>query len=309
VLTLIDDITGAFIAALANGWATLATFTLPILGVCAVISFYREYSTTVMSSGAGMGDAIAHGILLIFASGCYLFLLTNLFPIAQAALDTVFYWGLLGAGGGATTAQLQAPSFIFETGLKAAKTIADFDTVMRSAATMFHLANHPGDLIAYWAIILAFLGVTLHVSMMLIEFYLAVMLSSVLIPWGIWRLTSGIAEFSLGWLMGSLIRALVTSALIGVATPTFTLLNQAPDSGGFFTLPQTFRLVAGSLLYLVLCWVIPVRAATLAGQASLGLTGSTLLSAAMSGQRFATMASSVTSSARRVISPLVNRTY
>jgi type IV secretory pathway TrbL component len=307
MLTLIDDITGAFIAALASGWATLATFAVPILGVCAVISYYREYSTTVMSSGAGMGDALAHGILLIFAAGCYLFLLTNLFPMAQAALDTVFYWGLQGAGGNVTGAQLRTPSFIFETGLKAAKGIADFDTVMRAAASTFHLVAHPGDLIAYWAIVLAFLGVTVHVAMMLVEFYLAVMLSSVLIPWGIWRLTSGLAEFSLGWLTGCLIRALVTSALVGVATPTFTLLNQPVPGAGFFTLPQTFRLVAGSMLYLLLCWVIPVQAARLAGHASLGLTGSTLLSGAMTGARFGQMASNVGSAARRVISPLVQR--
>jgi type IV secretory pathway TrbL component len=307
MLTLVDTITAAFLGALQGGWGTLAAFMLPILGVCAVISFYREYATTVMSSGAGLGDAMAHAILLIFAAGCYLFLLTQLFPIAQAALDTVFYWGLLGAGGGVSAGQLRTPSFIFETGLKAAKPIADFDTWMRSVQSTFKLAAHPGDLIAYWAIILSFLGITLHVTMMLVEFYLAVMLSSVLIPWGIWRLTSGIAEFSLGWLMGSLIRALVTAAMIGIATPTFDLLNQPVPGDGFFTYAQTFRLVGGSLLYLFLAWIIPTRAATLAGQASLGLTGSTLVSGAMSGGRFGMMLSGLAGSVSRVISPMLRR--
>ena len=40
----------------------------------------------------------------------------------------MFFWGLLGAGGGVSPAQLAAPSFIFEAGMKAAKPIADFDT-------------------------------------------------------------------------------------------------------------------------------------------------------------------------------------
>ena len=96
--------------------------------------------------------------------------------------------------------------------------------------------------------------------------------------------------------------------MVGVATGTFDALNQAPPDAGFFTFAQTFRLLGGSFLYLILCWVIPVQASRLAGQASLGLTGSTLLAGAMTGQRFALMASSLTSSARRVISPLVNRT-
>jgi type IV secretory pathway TrbL component len=169
------------------------------------------------------------------------------------------------------------------------------------------LAAHPGDLIAYWAIILSFLGITLHVTMMLVEFYLAVLVSSVLIPWGIWRLTSGIAEFSIGWLMGALIRALVTAAMVGVATPTFDQLNQPVPGTGFFTFAQTFRLVGGSLLYLLLAWQIPTRAATLAGQASLGLTGSTIVSGAMGGARFGMMVSGLVNSGARVISPMLRR--
>src|SRR6266702_7290509 len=112
MFTLIDAITAGFLGAIDAGQQALAVFALPILAICALISYYREYSATVMSSGAGTGDALAHALLLIFSAGCYLFLLTQLFQIAQAALTTVFYWGLLGAGGGVSAAQLQAPSFI-----------------------------------------------------------------------------------------------------------------------------------------------------------------------------------------------------
>jgi type IV secretory pathway TrbL component len=307
MLTLVDDMTGAFLAALQAGGQALAVFMLPILGVCAIISWYREYPATVMSAGAGLGDALAHGMLLIFAAGCYLFLLTQIFQIAQAALDTVFMWGLMGAGGPVTSAQLRAPSFILAAGLKTAQPIADFDTWFRAVQSTVRLAAHPGDLIAYWAIILSFIGITAHHMMMLIEYHLAVMLASVLIPWGIWRMTSGIAEFSLGWLTGGLIRALVSSALIGIATPLFELLNKPVPGAGFFTIWQTFILMGGSLIYLVLCWVIPAQAARIAGHASLGLTGATLFSAAMTTARFAMMALSAGSSATRVISPMLRR--
>jgi hypothetical protein len=86
-----------------------------------------------------------------------------------------------------------------------------------------------------------------------------------------------------------------------------TLVAQPVPAAGFFTLPQTFRLVAGSFLYLIFCWVIPVQAARLAGQASLGLTGSTLLHAGMTGARFGLMVSSLTSTATRVMSPMLQR--
>lgn len=307
MLSIIDEITAAFLAAIQTGGQALAVFMLPILSVCALISYYREYASTVMSSGAGTGDALAHAVTLVFAAGCYLFLLTQIFQIAQAALDLVFTWGLLGAGGGVTSAQLRTPSFILETGLKAAKPIADFDTTLRAAASLFKLANHPGDLVAYWAIVLSFVGVTAHHVLMLVEFHLSVMFASVLIPWGVWRLTSGIAEFSLGWITGGLIRALVSSAMIGLATPLFDLLNRAVPDAGFFSRPETFRLLGGSFLYLILCWVIPAQAARLAGMASLGLTGSTLLSAATTTARLGLMVASLGNAGSRVISPLLRR--
>jgi type IV secretory pathway TrbL component len=191
--------------------------------------------------------------------------------------------------------------------MQAAKPIADFDTWFRAIQSTVHLAAHPSDLIAYWGIILSFAGITLHTMMMLIEYHLAVMLASVLIPWGIWRLTSGIAEFSLGWLTGSLIRALVSSAMVGIATPLFPLLAAPVPSTGFFTFTQTFVLLVGSFIYLILCWVIPAQAARLAGQASLGLTGSTLMSAAMGVARFSLMATGLANTASRVISPMLRR--
>jgi len=307
MFTLIDAITAGFLGAIDAGQQALAVFALPILAICALISYYREYSATVMSSGAGLGDYLAHALLLIFATGCYMFVLLQLFAIAQAALDTVFFWGLLGAGGGVSSAQLTQPSFIFEAGMKAAKPIADFDTWFRAVYSAVRLVANPTDLISYWLIIASFAGITLHTMMMLIEYHLAVMLASVLIPWGIWRLTAGIAEFSLGWLTGSLIRALVSSAMVGIATPLFDLLNQPLPSTGFFSIPQTFLLLCSSVMYLILCWTIPSLASRLAGQASLGLTGSTLTSAAMGLARFSLMATGMANTASRVISPMLQR--
>src|SRR5690349_19343217 len=142
MLTLIDQITAGFLGALQGGQTVLAAFILPILGICATISYYREYSATVMSSGAGLGESLAHALTLIFAAGCYLFLLLQLFPIANAALDTVFAWGLQASGSGVSSGQLRAPSFIMEAGLKSAQPIADFDTWFRAVQSTVKLAAH-----------------------------------------------------------------------------------------------------------------------------------------------------------------------
>jgi type IV secretory pathway TrbL component len=64
-------------------------------------------------------------------------------------------------------------------------------------------------------------GIALHLMMTIIEFHLAVMAATVLLPWGVLQPTAFFAEFSLGWVTGGLVRVLLTSAMIGIATPLF----------------------------------------------------------------------------------------
>ena len=50
MFTLIDAITAGFLGAIDAGQQALAVFAIPILAICALISWYREYAATVMSS-------------------------------------------------------------------------------------------------------------------------------------------------------------------------------------------------------------------------------------------------------------------
>jgi type IV secretory pathway TrbL component len=290
-LGLVDDITTGFLTAMETGGTALAHFAIPLLAVTATISFYREYGLIVMQGG-DLGDALASFLLIVLGIGGYFYLLTFLFPLATAALATVVQWGLAPGGGGLTPDLIRKPSFILEVGLKAAGGVAEFDTWFKAIKSTVKMASHPGDLLAWWAIVLSFMAITGHQMMLVIEYQLAVMCAVVLIPWGLWRSTSGVAEFALGWLTGGLIRALVGTAMVGIALPLFTLLKV--EETGFFTLYETVLLVVGSFLFMLLCFVIPSRAARMAGHASLGLTGSTLVAGAMTLGRFGTMAGGLT---------------
>jgi hypothetical protein len=84
--------------------------------------------------------------------------------------------------------------------------------------------------------------------------------------------------------------------VIGIAIPLFQHLRVPPTSTSAFdvlTYVQTAVPVVGSIVFAILGWVLPARAARLAGGASLGLTGSTITSAAMTTLRFATMQAGV----------------
>jgi hypothetical protein len=289
---LIDQITAAFLAALQAGGANLGLYSLAILGVCATIAFYKEYAV-VMVYGTGLGEALAG--LLLFAVGVmgYYWLMVNLYPMATAALATAIQWGLAGTGGTTVTYDMiQRPSFIMQEGLKAAFPMADQGTWFQQVWATLKMVNHPGDLLAYWFIVLAFLAITAHHMVMLIEYHLAVMCATVLLPWSLWSATASVGEFAAGWLTGAFVRALVSTAMLGIAVPLFSLLNR--PATGFITLYNTVMLIGAAFIFAVLAWVVPARAAGIASRGmALGLHGGMVTAAAMGVARFGMMAQGV----------------
>jgi type IV secretory pathway TrbL component len=304
VLSWIDDITAAFLDALQAGATALAVYALPLLIVLATISYYREYSAYILQGGERLGDALASFLLLILGTGLYMYLVVHLPDLTTAALGTVLTWGTAGSGSGLGADLLRRPSVIFESGLKVAYPIAEFDTWFNSVKSAVKLTAHPTDLIAYWLILLAFLAATVHHMMALIEFHLSVGAASVLIPWGVWRTTSSVAEFAFGWTLGALIRILASIIVVSLAVPLFPILTQPAE--GLVTLPQSFALMAGSFVFAVLCWVVPARAASLAGR-GLALSGATLAASAMSIYRVGLAFQGVTQGAIRGVSAMLGR--
>src|SRR5262249_16161849 len=155
-----------------------------ILSVVAIIAYYREFGARVLQGQGSLSDALGAPLLYFLSVSAYYYGLLHLNAIGNAALNTFVQWALEGGGASFDTTMLQRPSFIIEAGLKAAQPIAEFDTWFNSIKSTFKLAAHPGDLIAYWFVLLAFMAITAHHLMMLIEFHLALMGAAVLLPWG-----------------------------------------------------------------------------------------------------------------------------
>ncbi len=286
----IDDVTAAFLTALEAGGTRLGAYSLGLLSVVALIAYYREFGARMLVGQGSVSDALGAPLLYILTVGGYYYGLVHLREIGMAALNTFVQWGVQGGGGSFDVAVLQHPSFILETGLKAARPIADFHTWFSAIKSTIKLSASFGDLLAYWFILLAFIAITAHHMMLLIEYHIALMCAAVLLPWGLWSFTAPLAEFSLGWLTGGVVRALVGTAMLGIAFPLFDLLNR-PSASDIITVTQTVVLVGASIIFCVLCWVIPARAAGIAGRGvSLALHGGTLMSAAATFARFGLMA-------------------
>ena len=189
-------------------------------------------------------------------------------------------------------------------GLKAAYPMADQASWFERIWASVKMVNQPGELVAYWFVVLAFLAITTHHMMMLIEYHLSVMCAAVLIPWGLWSATASVGEFAVGWLTGGFIRALVSTAMLGIALPLFGLLNRPAE--GFITLYNTVMLIGGAFIFAVLAWVIPARAAGIASRGmSLAIHGGTVTAAAMTFARFGMMAQGAGAAATRAHSRMM----
>jgi P-type conjugative transfer protein TrbL len=285
---IFDTIVTTFTAALQSGAQTLTASALPLLLVFATIAFYRDMSALTLQGGAGAGDAIAHALLSVVRIGIFYWLVQNILPVTTAAYQTFLQWGAAPATDGVSTQTFLTPSTIVNAGFTLAKSMATYERNLLGWSAVWSPFTVLSYGLAYWLIVIAFAGIGLHLMMTLIEFYLAVMVSVVLLPWGVLQPTAFFAEFSLGWITGGLVRVLITAALVGLAVPMITNLKLNPSSGGDPTLYSAVLLSLASGVLAIISWVVPARAAAIAGRGvSLALHGGTLVAGAASAGRFA----------------------
>jgi hypothetical protein len=166
---VIDQITAAFLGALQTGGKALAKYSLPLLVVLGIIQYYRTQGVRVLAGTGSLSDALASPLLFAITLGMYYYVLVHLFDLGQAALQTTFQWGLEASGHPANLqANLQKPSFIMGVGMQAAAPVAAFSNWWDAMASIVKLGSSPMHLAAFLAILVAFIGLTLHHMAMLI---------------------------------------------------------------------------------------------------------------------------------------------
>jgi type IV secretion system protein TrbL len=299
----LDLVTNAFVTALQGGLETLAVYSIPLLAVFATIAFYT-HMWPVVASGSGMiADGLAETLLLLVKFGTFYWLLVNLGALSSAALNTFLQWGL-GAGGTVTLDTYKQPSLIVDQGFRVAKPLIDFQVGFLQRLVPAFALTLWGYSLGYWAVVLSFCAVALHLMMVIIEYYLAIMCAAVLVPWGVLGATAFFTEFSIGWITGGLVRMLVTTVMVGIATPVLENASIKTTAGNDPTWYGGILIAVVSLVYAILSWVIPGRAAHIAGRGvSLALHAGTVLATAAGPGRGVLMVTS----AIRGVSQLMRR--
>src|SRR5438128_1527313 len=95
---VLDTITAAFVDAIQAGIGALSVYSLPLLGVFAIIAFYEHLGPSLASGGAGVGDALAGTLLTLVKTGVFYWILLHFAEIATAAFDTFLGWGIATSG-------------------------------------------------------------------------------------------------------------------------------------------------------------------------------------------------------------------
>ena len=283
-LQFLNDALSAFTQAFDAAATTLLGVGLAILGVIAVIAWYTTYRYTVLSTGAGLSEAMAGAILTMITFGVTMWIITNLPAMTDALFRTFASWG---SGGALSPDDLLNPAAIADQGFQQARPIRDFTDRLVSWLKVWDwdtLLTYAGS---YYLIVLGFFFIAITMMVTIIELKLAVMLGAVLIPTAAWHTSAFLAEAAIGWILGGAVRVFVLAALLGISQPL--LGNITPTlAGGDPDFKSAVLCGIVSMLFAIFAWVIPRRAAALVGQ-GLALTGAEVVGGAMSGVRAAQM--------------------
>jgi len=281
-LQFLNDALSAFTQAFDAAATTLLGVGLAILGVIAVIAWYTTYRYTVLSTGAGLSEAMAGAILTMITFGVTMWIITNLPAMTDALFRTFASWG---SGGALSPDDLLNPAAIADQGFQQARPIRDFTDRLVSWLKVWDwdtLLTYAGS---YYLIVLGFFFIAITMMVTIIELKLAVMLGAVLIPTAAWHTSAFLAEAAIGWILGGAVRVFVLAALLGISQPL--LGNITPTlAGGDPDFKSAVLCGIVSMLFAIFAWVIPRRAAALVGQ-GLALTGAEVVGGAMSGVRAA----------------------
>ena len=207
-------------------------------------------------------------------TGIFFFLTVSLGALSLAALNTFLQWGAEPSGGAFTGASFLSPSTIVDMGARAAWPIQQMLLNYDGWSVLLNLKIVIPYMIAYWVILLAFALVALHMMITIIEFHLAVMVAAVLFPWGLLSHTAFLCEFVVSWVTAGLIRVLLTVAIMAISIPLFEGLQFTVTGGGDPTLYSAVIYAATAIIFAILAWVLPARAAAVGGRGhGVGLDG------------------------------------
>jgi type IV secretion system protein TrbL len=288
---IFNHISSAFHITLDGAYAALHVYSLGLLAILGLI--YFTYATAQGMIGfTAVGEALGSMLWIVLKIGVFYWLLHVLYDLMwNGAFRTFLQWGLEAGGGNFTLDDFLDPGTIVLNGFRRAYPMKRWVDGFIGPEVPFYLVDIGLFMLAYWITVLAFGFLALAVLVAMIEMKMAIATGGVLIPWAVLTHTAFLGELSISWLVAGLVRILVTAVIMSIAEPLFELLALplpslfGPDPTAF----QAMSMALASLIFAVLAWVVPNRAAGIGGRGmALALTGESFVAGGVLGYRYLT---------------------
>jgi type IV secretion system protein TrbL len=264
---LINDVANQYINAINSGFGLIKGDVSRILNVLIILSIVWSAALWALSDD----HVIAHFARKIVYIGVFAWIIQNWQVLTDKLARSFMDLGLKAGGFDGATYYTAQPGNIAYLGYTTAQPLMDQIGRLTGPVAFFkNIVEITFLFLAICAIVAAFCIITIQVVVALLTFKFGSLAAFVLVPFAVLSKTAFIAERPLGWVVGSGVRLMVLTLVLGVGNNIFQSLKVPP--GQTVTTYQAFCIALAALLLMVLS-LVASRLATdmIIGGPSLGV--------------------------------------
>jgi type IV secretion system protein TrbL len=264
---LINDVANQYLNAINNGFGLIKGDVAWVLNVLIILSIMWSATLWALSED----HVIAQFARKIVYIGLFAWIIQNWQTLTDKLASSFMNLGLKAGGFDGVGFYTQQPGNIAFLGYTTAQPLMDQIKRLTGPVAFFKNFVEIAFLaIAVAAIVAAFCVITIQVVLALVTFKFGSLAAFVLVPFGVLSKTAFIAERPLGWVVGSGVRLMVLTLVLGIGNGIFQALKV--PAGTTVTTYQAFCIALAALLLMVLS-LVASRLATdmIIGGPSLGV--------------------------------------
>ena len=264
---LINDVANKYINAINSGFGFIKGDVTWLLNVLIILSILWSAALWALSDD----HVIAHFARKIVYIGLFAWIIQNWQTLTDKLARSFMDLGLKAGGFDGASYYTAQPGNIAYLGYTTAQPLMDQIARLTGPVAFFrNIVEITFLFLAICAIVAAFCIITIQVVVALLTFKFGSLAAFVLVPFAVLSKTAFIAERPLGWVVGSGVRLMVLTLVLGVGNNIFQELKV--PAGQTVTTYQAFCIALAALLLMVLS-LVASRLATdmIIGGPSLGV--------------------------------------
>jgi type IV secretion system protein TrbL len=264
---ILNDIANQYINAINSGFGLIKGDVAWILNVLIILSVLWSAAQWALSDD----QVIAQFARKIVYIGLFVWIVQNWQTLTDKLASSFMDLGLQAGGFEGPSYYTSQPGNIAYLGYTTAQPLMDQISRLTGPVAFFkNIAEIVFLVIAVVAVVAAFCVITIQVVVALLTFKFGSLAAFVLVPFAVLSKTAFIAERPLGWIVGSGVRLMVLTLVLGVGNNIFQALKL--PAGQTVTIYQAFSIALASLVLMALS-LVSSRLATdmIVGGPSLGV--------------------------------------